>query len=181
MGYGCMSALLSGLVEQVSSDRIESPRKVDLAKEADVLSAELLCDLLVLLKGICSSIAHEVDRRLACHDLTLAKAMPLLLLLESPDNTVTAIARFSHSDAGAMTRILYELEGKGMISRFRSHEDRRVVYLELRKRGLRVARSLPSLINSAADLQLAGFESGDRNALIVSLRRMTADQSPRVS
>jgi len=97
-----MSALFSSLVEQVSSDRTEAPRTVDFAKKADVLSAELLCELLVLLKGICSSISREVDCRLFCHDLTLAKAMPLLLLLESRDKTVTSIARFSHSDPGAM-------------------------------------------------------------------------------
>jgi DNA-binding MarR family transcriptional regulator len=171
-----MSAVLSSVVARISPDRVEAPRTVDFSQQADVLAGESVCELLVLLKEICSSMAHDVDRRLACHDLTLAKAMPLLVLLESPDQIVTSIARCGHCDAGAMTRILYELEGKGMISRTRSDADRRVVHLKLTRRGRRVAKELPEVIQAATDRQLAGFESADRQALMVALRRMSADR-----
>jgi DNA-binding MarR family transcriptional regulator len=143
--------------------------------DADASAAESLWDVHTLLKHVVASLTQEVDRRLAGENLTLAKAMPLLLMLESPCTTVTSIARCGRSNVGAMTRTVFELEERGMISRTRSIDDRRVVHLKLTKRGRRVATTLPALVKAAADLHFAGFSSHDRQALMSYLQRLTLD------
>jgi len=74
-----------------------------------------------------------------------------------------------------MTRTLFELEGRGMIARTRSIDDRRVVHLKLTRRGRRIAASLPALVQAATELHFAGFSSADQQTLMAYLQRLSMD------
>jgi DNA-binding MarR family transcriptional regulator len=77
-----------------------------------------------------------------------------------------------HYDTGAMTRIVDRLEGKGLVRRERSREDRRAVVLRLAPSG---RAQLPRLAAAAARVleeHLAGFNGTEIEALKSYLGRM---------
>ena len=63
-----------------------------------------------LMKRVMLSIVHQADKRLADHDLTSAQWGPLMRMKQTGRCTVVELARWSHIDAGAMTRLLDRLE-----------------------------------------------------------------------
>lgn len=60
--------------------------------------------------------------------------------------TVAELARWSQIDAGAMTRLLDRLEKKGLCTRVRSTEDRRVVVVELTPEGRAAMEHVPAIV-----------------------------------
>src|SRR5687767_12316517 len=84
-----------------------------------------------LMRHILNAVSLEVERELEPSGLTNAQWVPLLKLYMGSASTVAELARECRLDAGGMTRLLDRLEGKGLVRRVRSSEDRRVVNLEL--------------------------------------------------
>jgi len=93
-------------------------------------------------------------------------------LAEGSARTAAELCRFMHYDTGAMTRIVDRLEGKGLVRRERSREDRRAVVLRLAPSG---RAQLPRLTAAAARVleeHLAGFNATEIEALKSYLGRM---------
>lgn len=143
--------------------------------------AQAACDgedsfkgLTILLKQVLSDLTHAVDRTLASHALTFAKSLPLIALLDGQRHTTSSIAREVRCDTGAMTRIISDLEDKGLITRERSRDDRRVVYLQLTEAGHAVARDVPAVLHEVMEANLACLAMPERQMLTGLLRRVCA-------
>lgn len=128
-----------------------------------------------LMRRVVSSIAQGVDKRLEAVDLTHAQWMPLLKLSLGHASTVAELARACQVDAGAMTRMLDRLEGKGLLRRVRSTEDRRVVNIELTPDGVEAAKQIPAVLCEVQNEHLAGVSRTEWLALQNTLRRMLAN------
>lgn len=76
----------------------------------------------------------------ADQDLTFTQWISLMGLREGVAETSADLARHLNHDAGAVTRVVDELEKRGLLRRERSKSDRRVVKLILTARGRAVAR-----------------------------------------
>jgi len=76
----------------------------------------------------------------ADQDLTFTQWISLMGLREGVAETSADLARHLNHDAGAVTRVVDELEKRGLLRRERSKEDRRVVKLILTPQGRAVAR-----------------------------------------
>ena len=76
----------------------------------------------------------------ADQDLTFTQWISLMGLREGVAETSAELARHLNHDAGAVTRVVDELEKRGLLRRERSKEDRRVVKLILTPQGRAVAR-----------------------------------------
>ena len=76
----------------------------------------------------------------ADQDLTFTQWISLMGLREGVAETSADLARHLNHDAGAVTRVVDELESRGLLRRERSKEDRRVVKLILTPQGKAVAR-----------------------------------------
>jgi len=131
-------------------------------------------ELTGLLRQVLQDFTHAVDRTLASRSLTLAKAMPLVAMLNGKRHTSSSIARQVRCDAGAMTRTISELEDRGLIARERSLEDRRVVHLQLTDTGQEVARDVPAVLHDAMEANLACLAVDERQMLTGLLRRVCA-------
>lgn len=125
-----------------------------------------------LMKRVMLSIVHQADKRLAEHDLTMAQWGPLMRMKMEGQSTVAELARWSNTDAGAMTRLLDRLEKKGLCKRVRSLEDRRVVLLELTPQGLQAVADVPGVLAEVLNAHLAGFSRQEWEALKSYLGRM---------
>ena len=81
-------------------------------------------------------------------------------------------------DAGAMTRMLDRLEGKGLIRRSRSPEDRRLVHLELTDEGRAAYPRMRELSLAVANRFLRGFSKAEARTLEGLLNRMLDNAQP---
>lgn len=144
------------------------------ARQTHVDADDSLNGLTSLLRQVLSDLNHAVDRNLASRALTFAKSIPLLALLDGQRHTASSIARDVRYDAGAMTRIISDLEDKGLITRERSRADRRVVYLQLTAPGREVARGVPPVLHEVMEANLACLARPERQLLTGLLRRVCA-------
>jgi len=76
----------------------------------------------------------------ADQDLTFTQWISLMGLSEGIAETSADLARHLNHDAGATTRLVDQLEERGLVKRERSKADRRVVKLSLTSKGRAVAR-----------------------------------------
>ena len=84
----------------------------------------------------------------AAHDLSFMQWLMLMKLREGSAATASDLCKSMHYDTGAVTRLLDQLEERGLLRRERSKTDRRVVKLKLTPAG---EAQLTELIPVAVD------------------------------
>jgi DNA-binding MarR family transcriptional regulator len=128
-----------------------------------------------LMRRIISGVAQEVERELEPEGLTHAQWVPLFMLSAGRASTGAELARECGLDAGAMTRLLDRLEGKGLCRRERSLEDRRVVNLDTTDEGREAIKVVPQVLSRVQNAALAGFTREEWQALKGMLRRILSN------
>ena len=128
-----------------------------------------------LMKTVMLSVTASVNRRLTEHGLTNAQWGPLLMIQQGRADTVAELARWSNTDAGAMTRLLDRLEAKGLLKRVRSTADRRVVKIELTAEGELAIRDVPAVLADVLNAHLSGFSRTEWETMKSYLSRMLAN------
>jgi DNA-binding MarR family transcriptional regulator len=128
-----------------------------------------------LVKRLSLVVSRELDRRMDALGLTDAQWKPLLVLQQGAGKTAADIARLGCQDTGAVTRLVDRLEGKELVRRVRSEEDRRVVNLELTEEGRQVAEDVPKIIAHLANQLLEGFSDTEFHQFQDYLRRALAN------
>ena len=128
-----------------------------------------------LMRRILACMAGEVDEALEPRGLTNAQWVPLFKLHLGEASTVAELARQCQLDVGAMTRMLDRLEAKGLVTRVRSSEDRRVVNLELTREGRNAAKEIPGVLCKVQNAFLQGFTQEEFHQLKDLLRRVLAN------
>jgi DNA-binding MarR family transcriptional regulator len=125
-----------------------------------------------LMRRIITVVAQEIERELEPSGLTNAQWVPLFKLALGSATTGAELARECELDAGAMTRLLDRLEGKGLCRRERSSEDRRVVNLEMTAEGKEAVKVVPQVLSSVQNQLLTGFSVEEWQNLKDYLRRI---------
>ncbi|MCC7041445.1 MAG: MarR family transcriptional regulator [Burkholderiales bacterium] len=128
-----------------------------------------------LVKQIRSQLERAVDAEMARHDLTGVQWGPLLMIDHGLGHTAAEIARVAGVDTGAVTRMLDRLEGKGLIRRIPSPDDRRVVRLTLTRAGERLCAEIPFGLARVSNALLRGFTPAEFETLKDFLGRMLAN------
>ncbi len=127
-----------------------------------------------LMKQVVESIREQIDVRMGAYGITDAQWRPLVMMCRHGCRTAADLARATHGDTGAVTRMLDRLEEKGLLHRSRSAEDRRVQRLELTAEGQRLAAIVPYVIADVLNAHLAGVRADELDLLKDLLRRMLA-------
>jgi DNA-binding MarR family transcriptional regulator len=118
------------------------------------------------------------DRRLAPLELSAAQLIVIASLAGEERKSASDLCKGISYDAGAMTRMLDRLEGKGLIRRNRSPEDRRLVHLELTDEGRAAYPRMRELSLAVANRFLRGFTKADARTLESLLNRMLDNAHP---
>ena len=121
------------------------------------------------------TIIAKIDAELAPLDVSAAQWIVVLLVGENAASSATGLCEMLAYDPGAMTRLLDRLEGKGIVRRVRSPEDRRTIQLELTDSGKAL---YPKIISAMVDVNnslLQGFSHDEVSQLDGYLRRMLAN------
>jgi len=125
-----------------------------------------------LMRQILNGVAQQIEAQLAHTELTNAQWIPLFKLYMGKASTVAELARECQLDAGAMTRTLDRLEGKGLCRRERSDSDRRVVNITLTDAGRTAAAEIPHVLSRVQNANLSGFSADEFETLKGYLRRI---------
>jgi DNA-binding MarR family transcriptional regulator len=107
--------------------------------------------------------------------ITSTQASILLMVASGKCLLAAELAREDGIDASAVTRLIDRLEKRGLLTRVRSSEDRRVVRLALTAEGCAIAAKLPAIFTSVLDRLLSGFTPEEVGFLKSMLRRVLAN------
>ena len=119
------------------------------------------------------TIPHA-QARFADQELTFTHWIALMSLRDDISRSCSDIARHLGHDTGATTRLIDQLERRGLIVRRRDTADRRVVNLSLTAAGHAVATALmPRTVEFWNDM-LAEFTAAEATTLIGLLTRLLA-------
>ncbi len=95
-----------------------------------------------LLRRVYTIMHERIEAAFASHEFTLMQWIVLIYLRDGLARTASDIAREFRHDSGALTRVIDQLERRGLLTRHRSTTDRRVVELGLTTRGTRTIEEL---------------------------------------
>jgi len=128
-----------------------------------------------LLKRAHSLLIDHLEPVLVASGFTFTQWVVLMYLRDGLAVNATVLCAQLRHDSGALTRIIDQLEARGLVSRERSRQDRRSVRLRLTDVGRHtVGGTIPAvvaLMNSA----LARFSRAELTALTRLLLKLTVD------
>ncbi len=126
-----------------------------------------------LISRVKSTMSNMVTQRtMAELGITSTQASILFMVASGKCLLAAELAREYGIDASAVTRLIDRLEKRGLLTRVRSSEDRRVVRLALTPEGQALAARMPAIFNGVLDKLLAGFTAEETGFLKSMLRRI---------
>jgi DNA-binding MarR family transcriptional regulator len=126
-----------------------------------------------LITRVKSTLSNMVTQRtMAELGITSTQGSILFMVASGKCLLAAELAREYGIDASAVTRLIDRLEKRGLLSRVRSSEDRRVVRLALTPEGLEIAARMPGIFTSVIDELLTGFTAEETGFLKSMLRRV---------
>ena len=112
------------------------------------------------------------DPDLAALEISAAQYVIISVLAKRGVDSAAQLCKDISYDAGAMTRMIDRLEAKGLISRRRCPEDRRLVKLELTQEGVAALPKLRACSVRVLNHFLRGFSQTEARQLEAFMARM---------
>lgn len=128
-----------------------------------------------LIRKAQAAIQRTIDDKMSDLDLTAMQWAPLLFISLGKSPTAVELSRCLGVETSTVTRMLDRLEGKGLLVRKRSADDRRVIFIELTEEGARLVAKVPYLIAEGLNHHLRGFTQEEVDTFKCMLRRFTAN------
>lgn len=105
-------------------------------------------------------------------EITFSHWVALMALRDGIATTCAGIARHLEHDTGATTRLVDQLEKRGLVTRNRNKDDRRVIDLSLTPQGVAMASALmPRIVEFWNDV-LKDFSRTEVDALVALMTRL---------
>ena len=125
-----------------------------------------------LVRRIHTLMMPRAEALFADAELSFSQWVVLVALRDGIGDTCADIARHMNHDTGATTRLVDQLETRGLLKRHRSTADRRIVHLELLPAGKAVAKALTPRIVDFWNRVLDDFTMEECAALLDMLTRL---------
>lgn len=127
-----------------------------------------------LIKRLNSLSMPRLEALFGNEELTFSHWIALMALRDGLAHTCADIARHMSHDSGATTRLVDQLEARGLLTRQRSKDDRRVVELSLTPSGRNVVRTLMPHVIDFWNGALEEFSPEEFETLVSLLARLAA-------
>ena len=114
-----------------------------------------------LARRLLHAFAEHYEALFAPYDITYQQWTVLMLLYADMARTSTDMSRQMCHDAGAMTRLVDQLEKRGFVDRLRDTNDRRIINLTLTDSGRALADSLKINVLDFLNVALEDFSHED--------------------
>ena len=136
----------------------------------------------MLIRQIRDGLLYQIERQLVDSGLAINYSQHLVvkIIAKNGPQMPGDLARYLDHNAGAMTRLLDQLEVKGYVRRKPHAQDRRALTIELTPAGNELWRKMSQFIEHAQELALHDLKSTDRAKLFDLLKRVrdTLDETP---
>jgi DNA-binding MarR family transcriptional regulator len=110
--------------------------------------------------------------------LTLPQLVVLRAVAELGEVTTKALSERADLSSATVVTILEKLEARGLVSRYRSRADRRIVHTELTRSGHAALDAAPALMGNGFGERVAALPAGERLALVAAAERLAALIAP---
>jgi DNA-binding MarR family transcriptional regulator len=127
-----------------------------------------------LLRQTLNLMQPRLEAVFADHEFTFVQWCVLMQLRDGLANRAADISRNLNHDSGALTRVIDQLDARGMIERTRSTEDRRIVELALTGQGSEAVEGLIPLVVDSLNELFAEFSRAEMEQLTGLLHRVLA-------
>lgn len=127
-----------------------------------------------LIKRAHGLMSESLDVAFAQQDFTFMQWVVLMTVRDGLAVTAATICRDYRHDQGALTRVIDQLETRGLIERQRSTEDRRVVELKLTEQGSKTVESLIPVVVERLNTALDGFTADEVGELTRLLGKLVS-------
>lgn len=127
-----------------------------------------------LIKRINALMVPRIEAQFTDAELTFTQWIVLMHLCHGGGDTCADIATNMNHDAGAVTRIVDQMEKRGVLTRARSTKDRRVVHLKMTPKGRAMGKSLTPRVMNFWNHILTEFTEAEASMLIGLLSRLNA-------
>jgi DNA-binding MarR family transcriptional regulator len=114
----------------------------------------------------------RIEGLFAHQGFTLQQWVVMMHIRDGLALTVADLCRELHHDSGAMTRLIDQLEGRGVIERRRNPQDRRVIELSLTDSGNESIASLIGIVTDGLNVTLEEFTRDEVKMLKSLLRKL---------
>jgi DNA-binding MarR family transcriptional regulator len=134
------------------------------------------------LMRICTNrVLPQMEALFEEQELSFSQWTTLVALHDGRISTAGELAHNICHDAGSLTRLIDQMVKRGLVTRRRSENDRRVVSLELTPRGSNLVETLAPRVMHFWNKLLTGFTHQEVDTLIALLTRlvMVAEGKPR--
>ncbi|MCB1738957.1 MAG: MarR family transcriptional regulator [Gammaproteobacteria bacterium] len=132
-------------------------------------------EVAVMFKAI-RRIVRAIDVRSREVARAVGLTIPQIVVLQAAQalGAVTTKALSERADLSSATviTILDKLEEKGLVERYRSTTDRRIVHTRVTERGARVLADAPPLLHDEFNRALMALPAGERGGLIEAITRI---------
>ena len=125
-----------------------------------------------LIKRITKASSSEIDRRFVGRELNMTHWIALSMLRHDIVDNCAGLSRQLGHNSGATTRLIDQLEARGLVERQREHDDRRIVSLEVTDAGVEQLQAMTPLLLGVWNEALSGFDKAEVETLISLLSRL---------
>jgi DNA-binding MarR family transcriptional regulator len=125
-----------------------------------------------LLRRVYTTMHERIEMAFAGHGFTLMQWIVLIYVRDGLARTASDLVREFRHDSGAMTRVIDQLERRGLLSRKRSTRDRRVVNLALTPKGRRTIEKLLPVVVGQMNAALEPFSRAEFEQLREMMERL---------
>ena len=125
--------------------------------------------------ALSSAVDDAAKRELALNDLTLTDYRILMVLMTDEDWSVTDLSRALLYGLPAISRRVGQLVEKGLISRRRPREDRRIVLLKLTEAGWELALRLRQRMQDCEDRLCDGISGEEMDSYRLVVRQILSN------
>ena len=127
--------------------------------------------------SLAKSVTRGLDRETAAYDLTPTEFAAVRLFLTDLEWTATELTQMLSVDASSMSRAVSRLVDRGVLSRRRPREDRRMVYLKLTEEGVALGFELQERVHSYEERLTHGISPEDLEVFLGTIRRIVANHA----
>lgn len=128
-----------------------------------------------LIRRASHMLTAELEKICLKNHVTFVQWVILMNLRDGLADTSAGLCNNIRYDSGALTRVIDQMEEKGLITRNRSDEDRRMVSLALTKEGRKLVESLLPSIVDTYNLWFGDFSKDEADTLIKLLMKLISN------
>ncbi|MDI6024990.1 MarR family transcriptional regulator [Corticibacterium sp. UT-5YL-CI-8] len=144
----------------------------------DTISPQETRDLLKSLRRIARASDLQSHALKSAHGLTGPQLVIVMAVSELSEVTTKALADHADLSPATVVTVLDNLEQHGVVERYRSPVDRRIVYTRLTQKGKEMVAHTPSVFGEKFAQRFASLSPARRRELITSVAELAELMAP---